>query len=331
MYTPMSRACAAKLVTKSRVGGEPAMAARTVPPCAGHLSMPAPDALVTMSIETSTAAVVISVRTIEISFGSMTQPPTEAGGHDVFLPLAEPEGIEGKAPLAYPSLVEMDRGHALAELARDLGSPRRRREDHLHEGNAPSGLARDEHRLHAGQAPYRGGEASAALRPFRLVLGLVGHERVESGHGARDLFLAHLEAATETVARHAVEGTVHELLGRGPRGGRNVHVHLLQQRGGDELAASEEEPARLRAAEGLAAAHADEVGAIYDHGQLLAVRHLHHHAELWAHILHRHVGHGHRARANARLDLLRFDLAHAHPESPVEESHLDETGAGHLE
>src|SRR5215813_6571540 len=152
MYTPMSRACAAKLVTKSRVGGEPAMAARMVPPCAGHLSMAAPDAPVTMSIETSTAGV-ISLRTIEISFGSMTQPPTEAGGHDVFLPLAEPDGIESEAPLAYPSLVEMDRGHALAELARDLGGPRRRRENHLHEGNTPRRLARDEHRLHAGQAP----------------------------------------------------------------------------------------------------------------------------------------------------------------------------------
>src|SRR5215469_11840270 len=344
----MSRACAAKLVTKSRVGGEPAIAARMVPPCAGHLPMLAPDAPVTMSIETSTAAEVISVRTIELSFGSMTQPSTEAGGHDVFLPLAEPEGIEGEASLAHPSLVEMDRGHALAELARDLGGPRRRRENHLHEGHAPRRLARDEHRLHARQAPQRGGEAPAALRPFRLVLGLAGHECVESGHGARDLLLAHLEAATEAVARHAVEGTVHELLGRGPGGGRNVHVHLLQERGGDELAAPEKEPARLRTAEGLAATHADEIGAIrdeatqildrrhlvggvYDHGQLLAVRHLDYQAELRAHTLHRHVGHGHRARADARLDLLRFDLAHAPPESPVEESHLDETGAGHLE
>src|SRR5499426_15508 len=296
MYTPMSRACAAKLVTKSRVGGEPAMAARMVPPCAGHLSMPAPDALLTMSIETSTAAVVISLRTIEISSGSMTQPPTDAGGHDVFLPLAEPDRIEGEAPLAHPSLVEMDRGHALAELARDLGCPRRRREDHLHQGHAPRRLARNDHRLHAGQAGQRGREAPAALRPFRLVLWLAGHERVEGGHRSRDLLLAHLEAATEAVARHAVEGTVHELLRRGPRGGRDVHVDLLQQRGGDELAAPEEESARLRAAEGLAAAHADEVGAIFDeapevldrrhlvgsvhdHGQLLAVRHLRHHAE----------------------------------------------------
>src|SRR5262245_8274771 len=107
MYTPMSRACAAKLVMKSRVGGEPAMAARMVPPCTGHLSIPAPDAPVTMSIETSTA-VVISLRTIEISSGSMTQPSTDVGGHDVFLPLAEPDGIEGEASLAHPSLVEMD-------------------------------------------------------------------------------------------------------------------------------------------------------------------------------------------------------------------------------
>src|SRR5215467_12953332 len=104
----MSRACAAKLVTKSRVGGEPPIAARMVPPCAGHLSMPAPDAPVTMSIDTSTAAEVISVRTIELSFGSMTQPPTEAGGHDVFLPLAEPEGIEGEESRSHSSLVASD-------------------------------------------------------------------------------------------------------------------------------------------------------------------------------------------------------------------------------
>src|SRR5262249_17248587 len=112
MYTPMSRVWAAKLVMKSRVGGEPAMAARMVPPCAGHLSIPAPDTPVAMSIETRTV-VVISLRTMRSPPGSMTQPPTDAGGHDVFLRVAEPDGIEGETPFAHAPLIEMDRRDAL--------------------------------------------------------------------------------------------------------------------------------------------------------------------------------------------------------------------------
>src|SRR5215470_7633359 len=346
MYTPMSRACAAKLVMKSRVGGEPAMAARMVPPCAGHLSIPAADAPVAVSIESSTI-VVISLRTMRSPPGSMTQPTADTGGHDVFLPVAEADGIEGETPLAYPSLVEMDRRYALAELARDLGGPCRWREHHVHERHAPGRLARDEDRLHPGQARQGGREAPAPLSPFGLVLGLASHERVECRHRARDLLLAHLEAAAEAMARHAVQRTVHELLGRRPRGRRDIHVHLLEQRGGDQIAAPEEEPARLRPAEGLAAAHADEVGAvldeaakvldrrhlvggIHDHRQPVAVRHLRHHPKLRPHTLHRHVRHGHRTRTDARLDLFRLDLAYAHSEGAVEEAHLDEASARHL-
>src|SRR5215472_4994569 len=135
----------------------------------------------------------------------MTQPTADSGGHDVFLSVAEADGIEGETALAYPPLVEMDRRHALAELARDLGGPRRWREHHVHERHAPGRFARDEDRLHPGHARQRGGEAPAPLGPLRLILGLAGHERVERGHRARDLLLAHLEAAAEAVARHAVQ------------------------------------------------------------------------------------------------------------------------------
>src|SRR5262249_62059270 len=167
MYTPMSRACAARLVMKSRVGGEPAMAARMVPPCAGHLSIPAAAAPVAVSIESRTI-VVISLRTMRSPPGSMPQPTADTGGHDVFLPVAEADGIEGEPALAYPPLVEMNRRHALAELTRDLGGPRCGREHHVHERHAPRRLARNEHRLHAGQTGQRGREAPAPLGPPRL-------------------------------------------------------------------------------------------------------------------------------------------------------------------
>src|SRR5437870_2736451 len=155
----MSRACAAKLVTKSSVGGEPAMAARTVPPWAGHLSMAAPHAPDAVNIVSATLAV-ISLRSIAPPLLSVTQEPPDAGGHD--------------------------------------------------------------------------------------------------------LLLADLEAAPEAVPGDPIQGLLHELLRRHPRGRRHIHVHLLEQGGCDELSATEEKAAGLRPPECLASAHGHEVGAFRD-------------------------------------------------------------------
>src|SRR5439155_13184362 len=248
MYTPMSRACAAKLVTKSRVGGEPAMAARTVPPWAGHLSGAAPDAPDAVRID-SKRLVVTSLRTMVSPVLSVAQQPTDARGDDLFLPVVEPHGIERQTALAHAPLIEVDRRHAVAQTPRHLGRLRDRGEDELAERQPPRRLARDAGGLRAGEAGQRGGEAPAAIRPLLLVVGLLGGERLERGHGPGDLLLADLEAATEAVARHPVQRFLHELLRRRPRCRRHVHVHLLEEGGGDEVAAAAEKPARLRPAE----------------------------------------------------------------------------------
>src|SRR5215470_18316678 len=161
MYTPMSRAWAAKLVMKSSVGGEPAMAARIVPPCAGHLSIPAAKASL-VSIGTS-RNVAISTRRMHFLLGSVAQAPANAGRHDVFLPVTQPDGIECQPAFVHAPLVEMDRRHAVAELTRDLRGAAGRRENHLHHRHAPGRLAWDQHRLDACDAGQRGRETHAAL------------------------------------------------------------------------------------------------------------------------------------------------------------------------
>src|SRR5207253_404553 len=171
MYTPMSRACAAKLVMKSRVGGEPAMAARTAPPWAGHLSMAAASAV-------AAAASMIAASSRGVSRLSM-------GASRTF-------------------------GLSCLFTCRSLLT-----------GPAPRREAR--------------GEPPASVAPLALVLGLLGHEAVQGRHRSRDLFLPDLEPAPGAVARHAVERLVHELLGRRPRGGRHVHVQLLEEGGGHEV------------------------------------------------------------------------------------------------
>src|SRR3979411_956555 len=146
----MSRACAAKLVTKSSVGGDPAMAARTVPPCAGHLSMPAPHAPDAVNIVSATIAV-ISLRRIAPPVLSGTEKPPDAGGDDVLLSVVESRGIERQSTLAQASLVQVDRRHALAEPARDLGGLGGRGENELDERQAPRRLAREHDDLDAIQ------------------------------------------------------------------------------------------------------------------------------------------------------------------------------------
>ena len=150
------------------------------------------------------------------------------------------------------------------------------------------------------------------------------------------------------MARHPVQRFLHELLRRRPRCRRHVHVHLLEEGGGDEVAAAAEKAARLRPAERLAPAHRDKVGAlgdeppeilhgrhlvrgIHDDGHAVLVGDLDDHREIRPHALHRDVGDGHRARPDHGLDLLRLYLAHADAEGTVEETHLDESRAGHVE
>ena len=275
------------------------------------------------------------------------EKPAKSGGHAVFLPLVA-HGVEGQAPFADAPLVEVDGGHALSQLARDGRCSRRRREDDLDERDAARGLAPEDDRLHAWSPGQGHGKPSASFAPLALILGLLRHEHVEGRHRARDLFLADLEPAPETVPRHAVEGLVHELLGRRPRGGRHVHVELLEKGGGHEVPPAEKESARLRTAERLAAAHGHEVralgdealqvvqgrylvGGVDDDGQLMAVGHLGERAQIGPHALHGHVGEGHRARSDDRLDLLRLHLAHPDAERAIEQADFDETRAGDFE
>src|SRR6266853_2129554 len=259
----MSRACAAKLVTKSSVGGEPAMAARTVPPWAGHLSMAAPHAPDAVNIVSATLAV-ISLRSLASPLLSVTQEPPDAGGDDVLLSVVESHGIERQSTLAQASLVEVDRRHTLAKPSRDLGGLGGRRENELDERHAPRRLAWEHDDLDAIQPLQCRREALAAIGPLLLVFGLLRHERLESNDRSGNLLLADLEAAAEAVPGDPIQGLLHELLRRHPRGRRHIHVHLLEQGGCDELSATEEKAAGLRPPECLASAHGHEVGAFRD-------------------------------------------------------------------
>ena len=96
-------------------------------------------------------------------------------------------------------------------------------------------------------------------RRCRRIVGL--HEAIERGQQADDLLLARLEAAADPVMRHAAQVGAVDQLGRRPGVGRHVHVELLQQRRGHEIAPAGEDAGGLRPAQRLAAGEGDEVGA----------------------------------------------------------------------
>src|SRR5437667_145368 len=145
----------------------PPSTSRTVPPWAGHLSMPAPHAPDAVNIVSATIAV-ISLRRIAPPVLSVTEKPPDAGGDDVLLSVVESRGIERQSTLAQALLVQVDRRHALAKPSRDLGGLGGRRDKEPEERQAHRRLAREQDDLDDNQPLQCPRLAPAALDP-RLV------------------------------------------------------------------------------------------------------------------------------------------------------------------
>ena len=167
------------------------------------------------------------------------------------------------------------------------------------------------------------------------------HEALQRDQKPDDLLLAGLEAAADPVMRDAAQVRAIDQTRRRPGIGCHVHVELLQQGRGHEIAPAGQDTGRLRAPQRLAAGERDEVDAHVDEApQVLLGRQLCRRVDDQGNAVgptrrdgRRQVddaagidrkGHRHDRRRQGGLDLPGLQPAHAGAGAPVVVADIDQ-------